>query len=136
MDVVLTGLIQWALPLVGVVVSAMLVPLVQRAVAAFEARTSIQLTDQQVQAIQNAVGTATSMLNNLVAKGALAHADVHVASAPVAKAVQYVVNAVPGAVAALGVSNETLASMIAARVYPVSDAPAPATPVPVHAVGD
>lgn len=122
----LTPVIQPVLDVAGIVITAELAIYVPKALAAFMARTSVALTDQQRSAVIGAVATAAGVLETKLDQGALQVAHIDVGSAAVQAEAQAAINAVPMAMAALQMTPAGVARMI---VGAVNTKPAVAAPV-------
>lgn len=106
------------------------------ALAAFQARTGIALTDQQRAAVLGAVSTAAGVIETDIDRGALSIAHVHVGNQSVLLQAQSAINAVPNAAAALGLTPDAVARMIVGQVDTgsrTSAAPVTAPADPVNA---
>lgn len=129
-------------PILAAVLGAIATAYTARIVAAIEARTGVQVTTQQVNAVRGAVYTAGTMVQKAVDKGLVTHADLNITNPYVKTAVQHVLDSVPDALHHLETQDSTVVDMVLSRVdLPVPTVPiAPATvamvPVPVVAIGD
>jgi hypothetical protein len=90
--------------------------LLTRAIAAFEARTNITLTQQQQDTLRAAEQTAVGLIQVEMTKGNLALADLDVNSPTVRKAVAYLDTTVPTALRAFGYSPDTMATKLVGLV--------------------
>lgn len=115
MTVDLTGVFHIIASIVTAVVGILLPIYMPKALAAFQMRTGIQLTDQQRATIQGAVATAAGSLETKLDQGLIRVADVHVANPTVAAEAQAAINAVPAAMAALGMTPDSVARMIVGK---------------------
>lgn len=97
------------------VISGFAVVLAKQAIAAFEARTHIQLTEQQRATVLGAVQTAAGMVKLELAKG-MPLAAVHVDSTALKAIAATATAGVGESIAALGVTPEGLAKMIVGKV--------------------
>jgi hypothetical protein len=137
-DIDFTPIVTAATDVVGMVVMVVGPVLVMRAIKAFEARTGIQLTDQQNAVLANEVSTAAGLLMGKVSAGVLKVSDVHVNNEAGATAVNGVLGRAFDTVNQLGVTKQDVAEkIVAATMKMVSADPtistiqaqAPAAPV-------
>jgi hypothetical protein len=112
----LTPVVQPLLAVAGAVIATELAIYVPKAVAAFEARTGIQLTDQQRATVIGAVNTAAGTLETKLDQGVLSVAHINVGNASVQAEAQAAINAVPQAMAALQMTPDSVARMIVGKV--------------------
>jgi hypothetical protein len=124
----LTPIIQPILTAAGVVVTGVLAIYVPKAIAAFQARTGIMLTDQQRATVTGAINTGAGILETDLDKGAISVAHINVTSDAVATQARAVINAVPTAAAALGMTPESVARIIVGAVDTAAH-PGPVAPV-------
>jgi hypothetical protein len=85
-------------------------------VDAFSKRTGIAFTEQQRTTMLNAVDTGVGILQTDLDKGAMALGEVHVANPKILSEALNVINAVPQAAAFFGVTKESVARQIVARL--------------------
>lgn len=136
---IVQGVAEIAVALIG----AFGVVLANKAIAAFEARTHVQLTEQQRATVLGAVQTAAGMVKLELAKG-LPISAVHPTSPTIQAIATAATAGVQEAITALGVTPEGVAKMIVGRVgneQPSSEiavdgvsqktAAAPAQPLPL-----
>lgn len=109
---ILTPLTQVA----GIVLTGLIAIYVPKALAAFQARTGIQLTDQQRATVLGAVQTAAGTIETKLDQGVVKVAQIHVADAAVQTQAQAAINAVPDAMKALGMTPDSVARMIVGKV--------------------
>lgn len=128
MSVDLTPVLQPLLDIAGIVVSGLALVYVPRAIAAFQARTGIQLTQQQQATVLHAVQTGAGAIETKLDQGLMQVAHVNVGNADVQAEAQAAINAVPVAAAALGVTTQGIARMIVGAVDTGSRTPVPAAP--------
>ena len=121
----LTPLLAPVLQIAGIAASAVIGIYFPKAIAAFEARTHVQLTDQQVTAIRGAIATSAGILETQIDQGVLSVAHIQVGSPAVEAQAQALINAVPRASAALGLSIPDVARMIVGAVDTGSRTAAP-----------
>lgn len=100
----------------GTVLAALAVWLANQAIAAFQKRTNIQLTDQQRAAVLGAVQTAAGEINLELSKGLMSLSDVHADNPTVKALATAAVNTVPDSAAALGVASADAAKMVVGKV--------------------
>lgn len=119
-------------PLVGVVatfLAAILTALAAywtpKIMAAIEARTHVQFTEAQRQAVQSAVMTGAGVLTTQLDQGLIKVSHITVNSPVVAKQVQAVINQVPEAVDHMGYKAEDIANMIVGATDTKAAPPAP-----------
>lgn len=137
MSIDLTPIVQPIIAVVGTVIAGFLAVYVPRAIAAFETRTGIMLTDQQRAIVAGAIKTAAGVIETDLDKGAMSISHVNVNSAAIQDQANAAIAAVPKAAAALGVTPDSVARMIvgavntsAHGVAPVQVVAAVAAPVP------
>ncbi len=96
------------------------------------AKTKLDLTAQQQATILNAAQTGAGMVTMALSKGAMGLKDVHVGSAQVQAAADYVMTMAPAAAAGLGVTQAGIAQMIVGKVGKAigEDPTIPTVPVP------
>lgn len=136
---VIQPIVEIAVTLIG----AFGVVLARQAIAAFEARTHVQLTEQQRATVIGAVQTAAGMVKLELAKG-LPLSEVHPSSSAIQAIASTATAGVMESIAALGVTPEGVAKMIVGRVgneqpsvehtvgdVTVKTAAAPAQPLPL-----
>ena len=126
----LTPIAQPILAIAGTVLTGLAAIYVPKAIAAFQARTGIELTDQQRATVIGAVNTAAGMLETKLDQGVIQVAHVNVGNAAVQAEAQAAINAVPQAMAALQMTPDSVARMIvgATNTKPPATTPAPAAP--------
>ena len=112
----LTPIAQPIIAIAGTVLTGLAAVYVPKALAAFEARTKIQLTDQQRATVLGAVTTAAGMLETRLDQGAMVDAHINVGNATVQAEAQAAINAVPQAMAALQMTPDSVARMIVGKV--------------------
>lgn len=95
---------------------------VPRAIAAFEKRTGVQVTDQERTAIYSALKTATGLIQTKLDTGVLKATDITPENRTVVAVVKEALDRVPDAVKAQGT---TLATAAAIAVAPVDTKPVP-----------
>ena len=101
---------------IGTVIAAILAIYVPKALAAFQAQTRIQLTDQQRATVLGAVRTAAGMIETTLDQGAMRVAHVNIANPAVRAEATNAINAVPVAAAALNVTVNGMARMIVGAI--------------------
>jgi hypothetical protein len=112
----LSVIVQPILAVTGAVIVSLLAIYVPKALAAFQARTEIQLTDQQRATVLGAVRTAAGMVETLLDQGAMRVAHVDIANPTVRAEAAAAINAVPLAAAALNMTVNGVARMIVGAV--------------------
>jgi hypothetical protein len=108
----LSTIVQPLLAVIGAVISGLLAIYVPRALAAFQERTGIQLTDQQRATVLGAVRTAAGVIETNLDKGVMRVDHVEVANPIVRAEAVAAINAVPVAAAALNMTVDGVARMI------------------------
>lgn len=116
MTVTLYDVLEPVVPLASAIIAGAAVLLVKRALAWLEQKKVIDLTAQQVAIVNGAVDTASGMILHDVTVGAVQLKNVNLGSSSMATAVAHVTNSVPGALAYLGVSQDTISNKILASV--------------------
>ena len=113
---------------IGTVIAGVLAIYVPRALAAFEARTRIVLTDQQRATVLGAVQTAAGMIETTLDQGAMLMAHVGIASPAVRAEAANAIKMVPVAAGALNMTVDGMARMIVGAVETRRRVAAIATP--------
>ena len=138
----LSALMQPVLAVVGAVMASLLAIYVPKALAAFEKRTGIQLTDQQRAQALGAVQTAAGIIETKLDQGALQVARVSIADPTIRAEAQSAIDAVPVAAAALNLNVDSVSRMIVGKIDTAAHGTAPAplaapvqAPAPVVALG-
>lgn len=129
----LTPIVQPILALSSAVITGLLAVYVPKAITAFEARTGIQLTDQQRATVLGSVQTAAGVLETDLDKGALTAAHINITNPAVLTQAQQAINAVPVAAGALGLTVPDVARMIVGKVDTAAHGAAPVTAVITNA---
>jgi hypothetical protein len=112
----LSVIVQPILAVTGAVIASLLAIYVPKALAAFQARTNIQLTDQQRATVLGAVRTAAGVIETSLDQGVLRVAHVDIANPTVRAEAAAAINAVPVAAAALNMTVDGVARMIVGAV--------------------
>lgn len=112
----LSAIVQPLLAVIGTVISGLLAIYVPRGLAAFQARTGIQLTDQQRAVVLGAVGTAAGVVETKLDQGMMRASHVEIANPVVRAEAVAAINAVPVAAAALNLTVDGVARMIVGAV--------------------
>jgi hypothetical protein len=112
----ITAIVQPIFAVIGTVIAGLLAIYVPRAVATFEIRTRIQLTDQQRAMVLGAVRTAAGMIETALDQGAVRLGHVDVTNPAVRAEAVSAINAVPKAAAALNLTVDSMARMIVGAV--------------------
>ncbi len=120
---------------IGTAIAGVLAVYVPKALAALQARTKIQLTDQQRATVLGAVRTAAGMIETTLDQGAMRTAQVDVANAAVRAEAANAINAVPHAAAALNVNVDDMARMIVGAVDTRTHGVGPGTAMPAATRG-
>ena len=108
----LTGVFHIILSVLGTILSILLPIYVPKIVDAFVTRNNIHLTDQQRATVIGAVQTAAGNLETKIDQGVMSVSQVHIADPTVGAQAQAAINAVPNAMAALGMTPDSVARMI------------------------
>jgi hypothetical protein len=125
-----TPIVQPILAAIGAVIASLLAIYVPKAIAAFQVRTEIELTDQQRATVLGAVQTAAGMVETKLDQGVMQVAHVNVANEQIRTEARAAMAAVPVATAALNMTVDGVARMIVGAVD-TSPARQVATPAPV-----
>lgn len=130
MSLDLTPIVQPILAAAGAVIAGLAAVYVPKAIAAFQDRTGIILTENQRQTVKGAVDTAAGVLETALDKGAAKVEHIEIGTPQVTQQAQAVISAVPDAAAALGLTVAGVSRMIVGAV----DMGAHAAPVPATQV--
>lgn len=125
----LSPIIQPCLEVAGLVLGAIITTYIPKALAAFQARTGIALTDQQRAVVLGAVQTGAGELETMIDQKALTVDRIHVDNQAVLVKAQAALAAVPVAMQALGMTEAGVAKMIVAKVDTGSRTPAAPAPM-------
>jgi hypothetical protein len=125
----LSAIVQPILAITGAVISGLLAIYVPRGLATFQARTGIELTDQQRAVVLGAVRTAAGVLETRLDQGVIRVSHVEIANPVVRTEAIAAINAVPNAAAALNLTVEGVARMIVGAVDTAAHGAAPQTAV-------
>ena len=101
---------------IAALIAALIAVYVPKAIAAFERRTGVQVTDQERAAVMGAVTTAAGLLQTKLDQGLIKISDITPASPEVQTAAQAALNRVPDSAANQGTTPSAAAAMIVARV--------------------
>jgi hypothetical protein len=112
----LAAIMQPIFAAIGTVIAAVLAIYVPKALAALQAQTRIQLTDQQRATVLGAVRTAAGMIETTLDQGAMRMAHVDIANPAVRAEAVNAINAGPLAAAALNMTVDGMARMIVGAV--------------------
>lgn len=116
-DLSLIPIVQPIIATAGVVVITGLLGIyVPKALAAFQARTGIMLTDQQRATVLDAVQTGAGLLETDLDKGALQVAHININNPAILAQASSVIAAVPVAASALGMTTDSVARMLVGAV--------------------
>jgi hypothetical protein len=97
-------------------VSLLLNKAADKFVAVMKRRLDLDLSAKQVQAVHDAMDTASGVVTAMLTKGEMQLKDVHVANPQVQALVQLALAAVPAAAAATGITPDYAAHMVVGRV--------------------
>jgi hypothetical protein len=112
----LSQLIQSLMALIGLVLTTLIGIYVPRAIAAFEARTAVHLTQQQRDAIMGAVTTEAGLIQNDLNTGLLKATDIRPNNPVMQQRAAQMLDRVPASAQADGTTRDTAAKLIVARV--------------------
>lgn len=122
----LTTIIQAFESGLATVVTGLIVIYVPKAIAAFQAHTGVVFTENQRQTFLGAAKTAAGILETRLDQGLMGIEHINVTNAAVAAQAQAVINAVPRAAAALGMTQAAttriLIGMVDTAAHPGSTA--------------
>jgi hypothetical protein len=111
-----TPVLQPILDCAGIVIAGVIAIYVPRAVAAFEARTGIMLTTQQISVIKGFVDTSAGVLETKLDQGSVQLSHINISNPTVLREAQSIIDAAPVATSALGMTGAGIAKMIVASV--------------------
>jgi hypothetical protein len=126
----MTPVLQPILTVLGTVITGLLVIYIPRAIAAFEARTGIQLTDQQRAIVLGSVQTAVGAIETKLDQKVLSVAHVTVDNSVVREQAAAAIAAVPDAAAALGMTVDGVSRMIVGKTDTAAHGPDAPSVVP------
>lgn len=128
-------IIQSCIALLAAVITGLIGIFVPRAIAAFERRTGVLVTDQERAALMSAVTTGTGLLQTRLDLRLLRPVDILPGSPAVVKEAELALARVPDAAAGQAATIDTTAAMIAARVdtTPRAVVQVPLVPTPLAA---
>lgn len=109
-------LIQALIAAIGIVFTALVGIYVPKGIAAFERRTGVVIDDQERAAVMSAVTTGAGLLQTQLDQGVLKIGDITPGNAAVMAHASAALARVPTAAGNQGVTTETAAAMIVARV--------------------
>jgi hypothetical protein len=112
----LSPIVQPILAVIGTVIASLLAIYIPRAIAVLQARTKIQLTDQQRATVLDAVRTAAGMIETRLDQGAMRVAHVDIANPAIRAEAAAAIDAVPMAAAALDMTVDGVARMIVGAI--------------------
>ncbi len=124
----LSPIVQPILAVIGAVIAGLLAIYLPRALAVLQARTKIQLTDQQRATILGAVRTAAGMIETRLDQGAMNVAHVDIANPAIRAEAAAAINAAPHAAAALNMTVDGVARMIVGAIDTAAHGTATAAP--------
>lgn len=116
MSLDITPIVQPILAAAGAVIAGLAAIYVPKALAAFQDRTGIILTENQRQTVKGAVDTAAGVLETALDKGAAKVEHIEIGTPQVTQQAQAVISAVPDAAAALGLTVDGVSRMIVGKV--------------------
>lgn len=116
MTVDLASVVQPILAVIGTVIASLIAIYVPKGLAALQARTNIQLTDQQRAQVLGAVQTAAGMIETKLDQGALKVAHIDIENPVIRDEARAALDAVPRAAEALGMSVDSVSRMIVGAV--------------------
>lgn len=126
-------IIQAVIAALAAVITGLIGVFVPRAIAAFERRTGVLVTDQERAALMSAVTTGTGLLQTRLDLRLLRPVDILPGNAVVLKEAVAALARVPEAAVGQGTTIDTAAAMIAARVDTTPRPVVVAAPVPLAA---
>jgi len=112
MNVDLQSILQPILEVIGLTIAGIITAYLPKAIAAFEARTGVQLSAQQKDTIRGAVQTAAGEIETQIDQKVLSVANVKISDPAIQAKAQAAISAVPGAMSALGMTPASVAKMI------------------------
>jgi hypothetical protein len=124
MDQLFSDLLQAVATALGAVITFLVAHYAPRAIAAFETRTGIQLSDQQRAAVLNAAQTQAGIVETMIQQGAIKLADVTPTSPAMIDHAKQALARVPNAAAAQGTTPVAMAAIIVGKADTVSAASA------------
>lgn len=127
----LTPIVQPILETIGLMIAGLIAAYVPKAIAAFQARTGIMLTDQQRATMLGAVQTAAGAIETRLDQGLMHVAHVNVSDPTVLAEARAALDAVPATAASLGMTEAGVAKMIVGAVDTSSRTTAVVVPAPV-----
>lgn len=130
----LSVIVQPILAVIGAMIAALLGIYVPKALAAFQARTGIILTENQRQTVLGAAQTAAGIIETRLDQGVLKVAHVDIENASVRMLASQALDDVPKAAAAMNMSVDGMAKIIVGAVDTASHGTAPAEVSQVAAV--
>jgi hypothetical protein len=122
----LSPIVQPILAVIGTVIASLLAIYIPRAIAVLQARTKIQLTDQQRATVLGAVRTAAGMIETRLDQGVMRVAHVDIANPAIRAEAAAAIDAVPLAAAALNMTVDGVARMIVGAIDTGAHGVAPA----------
>lgn len=122
----LSVIVQPILAVIGAVIAALLTIYLPKALAAFEARTGIILTENQRQTVLRAAQTAAGIIETRLDQGVLKVAHVDIENASVRMLASQALDDVPKAAAAMNMTVGGMAKIIVGAVDTASHGTAPA----------
>lgn len=132
-----TGIVQAVLETAALVIAGLIARFVPRLIDILQQRTGIMLTAQQRQTVLHGVQTAAGIIETQIDQGLIQVSHVRIDNPAVLAQARHVIEAVPMAAAAMGVTEAGVAGMIVGAVDTgsrVTPAPTPAVLAPAPAV--
>lgn len=133
----MTGILQAVLETTALVIAGLIARFVPRLIDILEQRTGLMLTAQQQQTVLHGVQTAAGIIETQIDQGLMQVSHVRIDNQAVLAQARQVIDAVPMAAAAMGVTEAGVARMIVGAVDTgsrVTPAPTPAVLPPAPAV--
>ena len=112
----LSPLISPILQAIGLVLGAVITAFAYWAIAAFQARTKILLTTQQIASVHAAADTLAGRAETLLDQKVMSVADIHVDNPVIAKLAQEAIDSVADAAKAQGVTPESMAQIAVGKI--------------------
>lgn len=112
----LTTIIQAFEGVLATVITGLIITYVPKALAAFQAHTGVVLTENQRQTFLDAAKTAAGIIETRIDQGLMGIEHVNITNWAIANQAQAVINAVPRAAAALGMTQDATARILIGMV--------------------
>src|ERR1035437_4184994 len=117
--------LQPLLQLAGIVLTGLIALYLPRAIAAFEARTGIQFTEQQKATILSGAQAAKGTVETRIDQKIMSVSEVHIDNPEIRYLAHEVIDNAPAAAAAIGATPDSVARSIVGMVDTGSRTPAP-----------